>query len=237
MNSEQSAVPNRGSAESSTFSSSDLWWGVLLIAGGALWLADAAGSISVGPFMVAILFAVAGIGFAVDFVRSPGSWWAAIPAGALIGLGALIAFVSGTTAADEWGASILLGGTGLGFAAVSLRYRTRWWALVPAGALIAIAIIVASVPVAKRGEDIAVVVLAIMAVALTGMALVPIRGRRMLWALIPAAGLLVVAGFLALNAVDVLEPYNWVSAAALLAVGLLIVGRSLSRRGVGRQGP
>jgi len=237
MNTNQSTLPDRAHGESTTFSSSGLFWGALLIVGGALWLADAAGSISVGPFVTAALFAVAGIGFAVDFARHPGSWWAAIPAGALIGLGALIAFVSGTTAADEWGAAMLLGGTGLGFAAVWLRHRSRWWALIPAGALLWVTIIVASVPVVERGEDIAVVVLATIAAALVGLALVPIQGRRMLWALIPAGALVVVAWFLAQNGAEALEPYNWVSAAALLVVGLLIVVRSLSRRGAGRQGP
>jgi hypothetical protein len=237
MNTNQSAVPDRATGESSTFSTSGLWWGALLVAAGVLWLVDAAGPVNVPALVVASLFAVAGIGFAVDFALHPTSWWAAIPAGALIGLGALIALVTSTTAADEWGASMLLGGTGLGFAAVSLRHRTQWWALVPAAVLFGVAIIVGYVPIMKRGEDIAVVVLAILAVACIALALIPIRGRRMLWALIPAGVLLVVAGFLTQNAIEVLEPYNWVSAAALLVVGLLVVVRSLSRRGPGRQGP
>lgn len=237
MDTSQSAVSDRAASESGTLSLSGLWWGALLIAAGALWLVDAVGAITVPAIVVAILFAVAGIGFAVDFVRSPARWWAAIPAGAFIGLGALIAFVTGTTAADEWGASMLLAGTGLGFAAVWVRHRTHWWALVPAAVLFGVAIIVASVPMMKRGEDIAVVVLALLAAACVAVALVPIRGRRMLWAMVPAGVLLVVAGFLTRNAIEVLEPYNWVSAAVLLVLGVLVVVWSLSRRGPGRQGP
>lgn len=185
---------------------------------------------------VAIFFALAGIGFAVDFARDAGSWWAAIPAGSLLGLGALIAFVESTTAPDEWGASMLLAGSGLGFVAVYFRIRDHWWALIPAGLLLGVAIIVASVPIVDREEGIAVVVLGLMAAILVALALIPIRGRRMLWPLIPAGVLGVVAGFLARDAAEVLEPFNWVSPAALLVVGLVVVFRTLSGRGSRRQG-
>lgn len=213
-----------------------LWWGLLLIGGGALWLADVIGVVNVSPIMVAIIFALAGIAFAVDFARDSRNWWAAIPAGALLGLGALIAFVEGTTAPDEWGAAMLLAGSGLGFAAIYLSNRTHWWALIPGGVLLSVAIIVASVPIVGPGEGIAVVVLGIMAAILVVLAFVPIQGRRMLWLLVPAGILGVVAGFLARGAAEALEPFNWVSPAALLVVGLVVVLRALSERGAGPQG-
>ena len=236
MDIDRSVVPSRGSGELKPFNATALWWGVLLIVSGAFWLADATRVISVPPVVVGIFFALAGLGFAVDFAREPRSWWAAIPAGALLGLGTLIAFVEGTTAPDEWGASILLGGTGLGFLAVYLRNRVHWWAIIPGGLLLVVAIIVGIVPIVDRGEGIAVVVLGIIAAILVGLALVPIRGKRMLWLIVPAAILAIVAGFLAFDAVEVLEPFNWVSPAALLLIGLYVVVRNLSGRGSGRQG-
>jgi hypothetical protein len=219
------------------FSSSGLWWGLLLIVGGALWLADATNVVTVSPVVVAIFFALAGIGFAIDFVRDPDSWWAAIPAGALSGRGALIAFVEVTTAPEEWGASLLLAGSGLGFGAVYLRARDHWWALIPAGVLLSVAIVVASVPVIGRGTGIGAVVLGIMAALLVALALVPIRGRRMLWPLIPAGILGVIAGFLARDAAEALEPFRWVSPAVLLVIGLVVVFRTMTGRGVRREGP
>ena len=213
---------------------SGLWWGLLLIGGGALWLADATDVVAVSPFVVAIFFALAGFGFAVEFARDSRRWWAAIPAGALLGLGALITFVEGTTAPDAWGASILLASSGLGFVAVYLRTRGRWWALIPAVLLLSVAVIVASVSIVDRGEGIAVVVLGIIAALLVALALVPIRGRRMVWPLVPAAILGVVAGFLANDAAEALEPYTWVSPAALLVVGVVVVFRTLSGRGAGQ---
>lgn len=207
-----------------------LWWGLLMVGGGALWLVDATGVVNVSPIVAAIFFALAGIGFAVDFARDPHNGWAAIPAGALIGLGALIAFVELTTAPDEWGAAMLLAGSGLGFAAVYFRMRDHWWALVPAGLLLSVAIVVASVPLVDRQQDIAVIVLGIIAAALVALALIPIRGRRMIWPLIPAGTVGVVAGFLAAGKAEVLEPFNWVSPAVLLVVGLAIAFRALSDR-------
>lgn len=231
MDIDQAAVRSGGGADTSRLSSSGLWWGGLLVVGGALWLADAADVFSISPLVVAAFFALAGIGFAVDFARDSGSGWAAIPAGALIGLGALIAFVESTTAPDEWGASMLLAGSGLGFLAVYLRQRDHWWALIPAGALATVAVIVAAVPIVGRGEGIAVVVLGIMAAILVGLALIPIRGKRMWWPLVPAGILGVVAGFLARDAAEALEPFNWVTPAVLLLIGLFFVIRTLTGRG------
>lgn len=234
MNIDQAAAARRGGDATTRVSASGLWWGALLIVGGALWLADATEVLSVSPWMVAAFFALAGVGFAVDAVRDPGSWWAAIPAGALIGLGALIAFVEGTTAPDEFGAAILLAGCGIGFLGAYLRAREHWWALIPAGGLLSVAIIVASVPIMETGEDIAVVVLGIMALILVGLAVIPIQGRRMWWPLVPAGILGVVAVFLARDAAQVLEGYNWVVPVAVLLIGLFVMIRALASRGASR---
>jgi len=218
------------------YGTSGLWWGLLLVVGGVLWLLEVTDTISVHPFVVATFFILAGLGFAIDFARQETYWWAAMPAGALLGLGALIAFVEGTHAAGEWGAAILVASTGLGFGGVYFRSRSHWWALIPAVMLVAVAFIVASVPVVKGGPGIAVIVLWILAAGLVAFALIPIRGRRMLWALVPAAILGVVAGFLAQGQEKVLEPFNWVTPLALLVIGLVVVARTMSGRGADRPG-
>lgn len=235
MNTDRPTPVSRGGEKVNRFSASGLWWGGLLIIGGALWLVDATDALSISPLVVAIFFALAGIGFAVDVARDPGSWWAAIPAGALLGLAALIALVESTTVADEWGASMLLAGGGLGFLAAYLRAREQWWTLIPAGVLASVAIIVASVPIVERGEGIAVVVLTLLAVILVVLALVPIRGSRMWWPLVPAGILGIVAAFLANDSVEALEAFDWVSPAALLVIGVFVVIRALSGRSAGRQ--
>jgi hypothetical protein len=201
-----------------------------------LWLLEVTHVISVHPFVVATFFILAGIGFGIDFTRHEESWWAALPAGALLGLGALIAFVEGTNAQGEWGAAILLASAGIGFGAVYVRSRARWWTLIPAGLLLGVSIIVAFVPIVKGGPSVAVIVLGILAAALVAFALVPIRGRRMLWALVPAAIFGVVAGFLARGQEKLLEPFNWVAPVALLVIGLAVAARTLIGRGADRSG-
>jgi hypothetical protein len=219
------------------FGTSAPWLGLLLIAGGLLWLADATGVARFSPFVPATFFALAGILFAADYARDPRRWWEAIPAGALIGLGALIAFLHVTSARGEWGAAILLAGSGLGFAAAYSRNRDQWWALIPAGVLGLVAAIVASVAIVGGGQSVAVIVLGILGVALAALALVPVGGRRSPWLLLPAVVLWVVAGFISRGATDVLEPFNWVAPVALLFVGLVVLARTTSGRGAGRQGP
>lgn len=213
---------------------SGLGLGFLLIVGGGLWLAHTTGVFVVEPVVTAIVFGLAGIGFAYDYVRSAGNWWAAIPAGALLGMSALIGVVEGTPAPGEWGASTLLAGSGLGFTAAYLRTREHAWALVPAALLFVVAFIVGFVPVLGRGTAIGAGVVGILAAAVAVLAFLPLNGVRNIWLLVPAAILGVVAGFLAVDAAEVLEPFNWVSPLAVLLIGLVLVARTGAGRGADR---
>ena len=58
-----------------------------------------------------------------------------------LGLAAVITTTQLTNGA--WGASFLFLFMGGGFAAVFLRERTNWWALIPAGVMLTLAVIVA----------------------------------------------------------------------------------------------
>jgi hypothetical protein len=87
---------------------SDLFWGVVFLAGGAYFLYRFANNMG-------------------------GEWWAAIPGFALVGLAAdsLLPRVFG-----NWGGLFFLGFLGLGFVAVYFSDRQRWWALIPGGVLL-----------------------------------------------------------------------------------------------------
>jgi hypothetical protein len=127
-----------------------LWWGVLLTVAGALWLGDMSDAFPLPPAVVGAVFAAAGIGFALEAGRSPRRWWAAIPAGALLGLGALITLVDQLSVRGEWGASMLLAGTGLGFVAAYVRARGQSWAVALGVLLLAAALIVGLVAIAGQ---------------------------------------------------------------------------------------
>ena len=141
-------TPQRAAGgRSRDFDPASAWWGVLLTVAGALWLGDMSGVLPLPPAAVAAVFAAAGLGFAMDAYGNSGRWWAAIPAGALLGLGALIALVDQLSVRGEWGAAVLLTGAGLGFVAAFVRARSQVWAVAIGVLLLAVALIVALVAI------------------------------------------------------------------------------------------
>lgn len=93
---------------------SDVFWGLVFLAAGAVFL-----------FLFASSFA-------------SGGWWAAFPGFILAGLGVLILLPD---ALDAIGGAIFLGAIGLSFWAVYLTGRERWWAIIPGGVLFTLAIV------------------------------------------------------------------------------------------------
>ena len=93
---------------------SDLFWGIVFLAAGAVFL---------------FLFAS---GFA------SGGWWAAFPGFVLAGIGVLILLPDSL---DNIGGGIFLGAIGLSFWTVYLTGRDRWWAIIPGGVLFTLAIV------------------------------------------------------------------------------------------------
>jgi len=93
---------------------SDVFWGLVFLAAGAVFL-----------FL-----------FASNFAQ--GGWWAAFPGFVLAGIGVLILLPD---ALDDIGGAIFLGAIGLSFWAVYLTGRDRWWAIIPGGVLFTLAIV------------------------------------------------------------------------------------------------
>lgn len=93
---------------------SDVFWGLVFLAAGAIFL-----------------FMFAG-GFA------SGQWWAAIPGLVLAGIGVLILLPDSL---DDLGGAVFLGAIGLSFWLVYLSGRDRWWAIIPGGVLFTLALV------------------------------------------------------------------------------------------------
>jgi hypothetical protein len=93
---------------------SDVFWGLVFLAAGGVFL-----------------FLFAG-GFA------SGQWWAAFPGFVLAGIGVLILLPD---ALDNIGGAVFLGAIGLSFWVVYLTGRDRWWAIIPGGVLFTLAIV------------------------------------------------------------------------------------------------
>jgi hypothetical protein len=170
----------------------------------------------------ALLFGVGGAAFLGVVVRNPERWWALIPGAALLSLGVLIGFSAFAPAlASAWGGTIFLGGLGLGFLGVYLLRRAFWWAIIPAGVLLSLAVVAGISP---RMSDTIVGPVLFIGLALTfGLVAIapPDAPRR--WAFIPAAVLLLIAVLALVNAPVVL---NILGPALLILFGLALLYRA-----------
>ncbi len=206
------------------------FWGILLIAGGVLFLLQSLGLLLLDNLWP-IVFFVPGVVFLYTFLTERSNWWAVIPGMTLVGLGALIAFDQVFPEAnDAWGATIFLGSLALSFLAVYLRTATHeWWAIIPAGVLGTIALVVGFEPYMTGG-----VFAALFMFGLAGtFALVyflPTPSGRMRWAVYPAA---ILGGIGALTLVSATWLSRIVIPAAIIAFGIYLI---LKRRDTGEWG-
>jgi hypothetical protein len=91
---------------------SDVFWGLVFLAAGGIFLYMFAG------------------GFA------SGQWWAVIPGLVLAGIGALILLPDSL---GDLGGAVFLGAIGLSFWLIYFSGRERWWAIIPGGVLFTLA--------------------------------------------------------------------------------------------------
>jgi hypothetical protein len=193
--------------------------GLVLISAGVLFLLQNLGVLGpVQGLIWALLFAVGGAAFLMAFARAPARWWALIPGFTLLSLGVLIGFQEAAPSlAEPWGGALFLGGIGLGFGAVYLTGRERWWALIPGGTLLTLAA-VAGLSESLNGADLGWVLFLGLALTFGLIAIVPTPQGRMRWALFPAGVLLILAlaGFSG-GALEVIWPVVMILAGLYLA--------------------
>ncbi|HET8587731.1 MAG TPA: hypothetical protein VFM74_07645 [Candidatus Limnocylindria bacterium] len=213
------------------------WWiGLLLIIGGTVWFLDAWNVVRLGPAWAAVLFGLGGIGFGVVWARERESWWAAIPAGVLLGLAGVIVWEEyGPSLAEEWAGAIFLAGIGIGFLAVYLRDHQRWWALIPGGIMTSTALLVGATTVLPEMQAAAVLIGG-MALTFVLVAVLPGGAQPRRWALIPAFPLGIVAIALAVGSTDALKMLEYVWPIILIGGGVFVVWRAAEDRNHGRQG-
>ena len=209
---------------------SRILWGSLLILGGVLFLLQNLNIFEFGDLFWAVLFALAGLFFISVFIQNRANWWALIPAFTLFGVGAQIAIDRLLPSLSETlGGSLVLGGVSLGFLAIYLQDRAHWWAIIPGGVLMTLAV-VSALEGALPGEGTGGVFFLGLGITFALVALLPNPGGAMKWAWIPA-GILAVMGLLLLASSERLVAY--IGPAALILVGGYLVVRTLLPRKVG----
>lgn len=201
--------------------------GILMIAMGVVALLQSLKVITfegdVWLWVFALIFAVVGLGFLLFLFSAPKqNWWAVIPGLTLLGLGALMILEGLPGVQGEWPAAVFMGAIGLSFVVVFLLDRSRWWAVIPAGTLLSIVLMIL---LPDLGGWTASILFAGMAVT---FGVVALMGQgKMQWAWIPAGALAAFALFI--PTVEGGMPWM-VWPVALIAVGAYLIGRSLLKK-------
>ncbi|RME91400.1 MAG: hypothetical protein D6770_00460 [Anaerolineae bacterium] len=162
--------------------------GLLLILAGALLLMEQLGWLR-GAFNIfwGMLLALGGLYFLGIFLSRRARGWSAIPAFTLLGLAAATLLPSSLEILDGL---FFLGGIGLGFFALFAANRRQWWALIPGGVLVTLGVI--SVLDEIPGTETDGVFFVGLGLTFLLVALLPGERRRLGWAYIPAAALLIL---------------------------------------------
>jgi hypothetical protein len=176
---------------------SGLFWGVLLIAGGILALADQLGYIeSFSPTLWIVVFAAVSLLGFVSYAMSGWKQWGWLfPAGVFGGLAVIVTLAINHVDNAAVGSPLFFGLL-IPFAAAYLTDRTRnWWALIPGGVMLFLAL---TTLLADNvgGEWVGAMFLLLIGLAFLGVYL---NNRTRLWALIVAYifGVLSIAPMLA----------------------------------------
>lgn len=203
----------------------------LLILAGALFLLGNFGLFDVGSVFIALLFGAGGLVFLAAFLTNTDQhWWALFPGFALLGIGALIALSAiFPQAGAVLGGGLFLGTLSLSFWIVYLLHPDRWWAVIPGGVLLTLAVVATlgstSVPfLAELGGAIFFFGLALTFGLLYFL---PTAQGRQAWAVYPAAGCAVL-GLITL--IGTSSVFNFIWPAILILVGLYIIYRNSQRR-------
>jgi len=198
---------------------STLIWGSLLVIGGLALLLQNFGLIDLDSLWGGIwplLFGGAGIVFLGVFLKDQKNWWALIPGFSLLGLATLIGLgLIAPALADVVGAPIFLAAIGLGFWAVYLAQQEQWWAIIPGGVLVSVAIMVFAGELWDSDNVVGILFMG-MAATFALVATLPNPQGKMSWAWIPAGVLFGIGLLIATPFIQLLPLVG--------AVGLIVVG-------------
>jgi hypothetical protein len=203
-------------------------WGLLLILAGVFFILDLVGFIAIGDYQWAIILALGGLAFLSVFISDRNQWWSLFPGFALLVAGTILYLETAFPhLPDDLGGIIATGGIGLAFLIIFLINIANWWALIPAGVLLSIAVgllLSALVPSVNVGG----IFLIGLGITFGIIGILPTQQGRMRWAFIPALVLIVIGFFILIasfNLFSVLWPLG------LIAAGILIIYTVMRTRG------
>ena len=212
--------------------SSRVFWGLLLIIGGILFLLQAFDVLAGEDIFWGLAFAVAGAMFLWGYFENRSNWGLLIPGFVLFGLaGEVLNDLLPINIADTTDGVFILASIGLAFLAIYLVNRSSWWAIIPAGVMLTLAVvnILDNSPKAIGDLDTGGVLLLGMGATFALLGFLPGRRGEMTWAFIPAI-VLGAIGLVILATSSSLIAY--VVPAILILIGIYVLYRGFRRNGV-----
>ena len=209
-----------------TILTSKVFWGLMLVVGGLILLLESMGILEGSDIFWIAILSIAGILFLIALATNPGAWWAAIPGVCLLGIALGIGLGAYTNVPGGVIGAVILGGIGLSFVIVYLLHRSHWWAIIPGGVLITLAI-VASMEGGDSGLLSGAIFFAGLGLTFALIALLPNKTGRMTWAWIPAGILLLLAVLVIANIGSI---FNYIWPVVLILVGGFFIWRAVRGR-------
>lgn len=202
-------------------------WGGLLILGGILFLLQSLKIFEGGNLFWTIVVGLVGILFVGLYFADRSQWWPLIPGIILIAVAALVGLSSYAPGfSDSLGGVIILGGIGLSFLLVYLANRSNWWALIPMGVMVTIAVVTG---LSSYVSDVAVGGIFFFGLGLTFglIAILPVMGGKMRWAWIPAGVLFAMGLVLMFFSTQLL---SYMVPLVLFVIGGYIIWRTATKK-------
>lgn len=202
---------------------SRIFWGLVFIVGGILVLLQSLEVLRGGDLFWGLLFLLVGGLFLSAFWTNRSQWWYIVPGMLFLGIGAGLlsqAFLPDDIASTMEGAFVL-GGLGIGFWLVYLVSPGNWWAIIPGGVMVSLAV-VSVLDEVYPDKDTGGVFLIGLGLTFALLAILP--RLRMKWAYIPAV-VLIIIGWVSMAVV--FPGINYVWPVLLILAGLYVLIREL----------
>lgn len=199
--------------------------GILLITAGVIFLLDNLEIVTISwEMVIGPMLAGGGLVFLLVFITDTDEWWALIPGFILIGVGINI-FMGRYLGTMDSGVSgaIFLGFVGLPFMVIYLSNHRHWWALIPGGVLLTLAIMNL---VTGDGPLMGGLFFLGLAITFGLVYILPKPSGRLKWALYPAGILLLMGLLITLGATNLL---GYVGPLAMLVIGGYVIYRAIRK--------
>ena len=197
-------------------------WGLLLVVAGVLFFLQEFQVLgSAFEYLWVVLMAAGSGAFLWIYFTKHEQWWAVIPGLTLLGLTLVgLENILQIMPGGNWTGAVFLGCIGLAFWMVYLRNQEQWWAIIPGGVLVTLAL-VAGLDFLSDWSD----VIFFLGLGLTFalVALLPDQTFNTRWAFIPA-GILFVLGLLLFAPFQSVLNYVW--PVILVGLGIFILIRN-----------